>query len=88
MNKLVTSPACMDAATDWAAELNRILESYFDGMSDQTEYACQYEYAAGLVLDMVKSHFLGDSPVLVHSDGFDRLVVGYNIIKGWYVITG
>jgi hypothetical protein len=87
MSELVTSTGCLDEANDWAAELNRILESYFGSMSEQMEYASQWEYAAGLGVDMVKSQFQGDSPVLVHSDGFDRLVVGYTIVKGWHVVT-
>lgn len=84
---LVTTTNSLDAAGDWAAELNNMLEAYFESAAEQVEYASDFEYAAGRSLDMVKSSFVGGSLVLVSSDGFDRLVVAYSVMKGWHAVV-
>lgn len=84
---LVTTTNSLDAASDWAAELNNMLEAYFESAAEQAEYACDFEYAAGRSLDMVMSTFVGGSLVLVSSDGFDRLVVAYSVTKGWHAVV-
>jgi hypothetical protein len=84
---LVTTTASLDVACDWAAELNNMLESYFESAAEQAEYACTFEYTAGRSLDMVKSTFVGDLLLLVSPHDFGRLVVAYSVTKGWHAVV-